>query len=93
MFQDEDTNELYWLILGGPLLFGGAVMGWLSGFETGTSQAAGWLIDHSVLVASQEAMIPIGEVGLDLPRIIFAASVLVLLLMASLALRRKSSRA
>lgn len=90
MFQDQDTNELYWLIIGGPLLLGGAVFGWLSGFDTGTRQATGWLIDHNVLVTGQEALIPIGEAGLDLPRIVFAASLLVLLLMVTLALRKPS---
>ena len=90
MFEDHDTNELYWLIIGGPLLLGGAVFGWLSGFDTGTRQATGWLIDHNVLVTGQEALIPIGEAGLDLPRIVFAASLLVLLLMVTLALRKPS---
>lgn len=88
MFQDEDTNELYWLIIGGPLLMGGLFVGGLSVLEGGLQSAVVWLIDHNVLVAAADAMIPIGDGGLDLPRIVFASSLLFLLLMMTLSLRR-----
>lgn len=77
--NDED-NDLYWLVIGGPVFFVGALGGvftWLTG---GFLNATQWLVDRNVLADAEEAVVTIGAGGLDLPRVILLAAAVVLFL-------------
>jgi hypothetical protein len=77
--NDED-NDLYWLVIGGPVFFIGTLGGvftWLTG---GFMNATQWLVDRNVLAGAEEALVTIGAGGLDLPRLILLAGAVVLFL-------------
>ncbi|MFC4372286.1 hypothetical protein [Citricoccus nitrophenolicus] len=90
--MNEQDNDLYWVILGGPIFFLGAFAGigtWLAG---GLTNATLWLVEHNVLAAADEATVTIGAGGLDTARIVLLAAVLVLIVVGSVAAMRARSR-
>lgn len=77
--METDENETVWLVLiglGAVFVFGGSVLAWLT---ARSAVAVEWLLEHGVVVPSAQALVAISGVGLDLPRIIVAVLVLVLL--------------
>ena len=89
----NEDDDLYWLIIGGPVFFIGALGGVLTWLAGGFTQATQWLVEHNLLAVAEDAVVTIGAGGLDLPRLILLAGVLVLLLMLTItALRRRDKR-
>jgi hypothetical protein len=90
--MNEDDNDLYWIILGGPVFFIGALAGvgtWMAG---GFTQATAWLVEHNILADADAATVAVGAGGLDLPRLILLAAVLVLALVGLIAAGRARTR-
>lgn len=76
--SDDDTIPLMILGLIIVMLFGGSIAAW---FTAKTSAAATWLIQHNILTSREDALIPLGEYGgLDLPRALIAAVIVIILL-------------
>lgn len=77
--METEDNDTLWLVLigvGALFLFGGSAMAWLAARSEG---AVEWLLEHGVVVPAAEALVAISGAGLDLPRIIVAVLILVLL--------------
>lgn len=74
--EEHDTLWLVVLGIGAVFLFGGSAMAWLTARSEG---AVEWLLEHGVVVPAAEALVAISGAGLDLPRIIVAVLILVLL--------------
>lgn len=92
MFNEED-QELYALIFGGPMLLMG-LLGGVSGWIVTQGQVAtAWLIQHHILVPADQAVIPILDAGMDLPRCVLLVTVLILMVWGMIAgARRRRER-
>lgn len=82
MDKDFEENPVLVITVGSVLAMTLASAGatWL---VTQSRVVVQWLVDHKVLVPAQEAVISLGEGGLDMARIVLLVSVLVLVLVVS----------
>lgn len=91
MFNEQD-QDLYAVIFTGPLIliaFIGGAGTWI--WARGT-EATAWLIEHHILVPSDQALIPILDAGLDPARCVLLGAVAFLLLWATIASVRRNRR-
>ena len=90
--MSEDDKDRIALILTGPTLLIAAFGGSTWWIKAKGLQATAWLMDNNILVAKDQAMIPILDAGLDLPRIALIVAVGVLLLGFSILMLRNAIR-
>lgn len=90
--MDAEDKDRLTLILSGPviltLIFGGVT----TLIKTKGMQATGWMMERNILVAKDQAMIPILDAGLDGPRIALIIAVAVLILTFSIVMLRRTIR-
>src|SRR5699024_12591446 len=81
---NEEDRDLYALIFTGPFILLGIFASVLAGASgwiiTKGHVATSWLIPHNILGPADQAAIPILAAGLDLPRCVLLAAILILLL-------------
>lgn len=87
--SDNDFLALIFIGVVGAAVFGTAILGFAAGLF---STAAAWAIEHGLMVAAADAVLPIGSGGLDAPRIFVAASAVVILILAASQLRRRHKK-
>lgn len=88
MFTEED-RDLYALIFTGPTLLLG-LLGGASGWIIAQGQVAtAWLTQHNILVPADQALIPILDAGLDLPRCVLLGTLIILMLWMTIAGARR----
>lgn len=93
MFNEEDA-DLYAVIFTGPLILMGLLGGASAWIAVKGQMATAWLIQHQILVAKKDALVPILDAGLDIARVVLLAAVIFLVLWATVAgARRKRVRA
>lgn len=86
---NEQDQDLYALIFTGPAIFLG-LLGGATGWIVAKGQVAtSWLTQHHILVPADQAVIPILDAGLDLPRCVLLTAILILLLWGMIAGARR----
>jgi len=90
---NEEDRDLYALIFTGPFIllgiFGSVLAGASGWIITKGHVATSWLIQHNILVPADQAAIPILDAGLDLPRCVLLAAILILMLWGMIASARR----
>lgn len=89
--NEEDKDRLT-LILSGPVILTIIFGGTTAVLKAKGMEATGWLMERNILVAKDQAMIPILDAGLDGPRIALIIAVAVLLLTFSIMMLRRTIR-
>ncbi|WP_026821102.1 hypothetical protein [Arthrobacter castelli] len=85
--SDNDLIAIIVLAVVAVAAFGGAIAAFAAGlFNTATE----WAIDHGLMVAANDALVPIGTGGLDAPRIFVAASAVVIFILAATQLKHRT---
>lgn len=88
----EDQDRVALIFTGPTLLIallGGGGTWWIM---AAGQRATGWLMDHDILVAKEQAMVPILDAGLDGPRIAVIVAVAALVVTLSVTMIRRTVR-
>jgi len=91
MFNEEDS-EIYALIFTGPMILFGLLGGASTWIAVKGQIATAWLIQRNILVAKEDALIPILDAGLDLARVVLVAAVTFLVLWGAIASAQRNRR-